>query len=381
MIKKTKRIMIIFFILIAIILGAGTIVMNQAKFGKLPQGERLARIKESPNYKDGAFQNLSHTPELTEGYSMWKVAMNFFLQKKTDQKPTELIPHQKTNLHQLRPDENTVIWFGHSSYFIQVDGKKMLVDPVLSGHASPFSFSVKAFEGTDIYTYDDIPEIDYLFITHDHWDHLDYKTLKALKPKINTIICGLGVGSHLEYWGFEKENIIELDWNENTNLINGFDVHCKPARHFSGRGFKRNQTLWVSFAVITPNTQLFFGGDGGYDSHFEEIGKQFGKFDLVLLENGQYDKAWKYIHMHPDEVLQAAENLNAQQLIPVHSGKFDLANHAWYTPLKTISALHQDHPFKLITPIIGEKVLIGTHEKNYTQWWENEAVKKEVVLN
>ena len=184
---------------------------------------------------------------------------------------------------------------------MQLDGKKVLVDPVFSGSASPLPFGTKAFAGTDPYTTADMPEIDYLFITHDHWDHLDYETICALQPKIKQIICPLGVGAHLTYWGFVQEFIHEINWNEDLFLGTGFNVHSIPARHFSGRDYKRNGTLWSSFILKTPSHKIFIGGDSGYDTHFKEAGDQFGPFDLVILENGQYDKKWKYIHMQPAE--------------------------------------------------------------------------------
>ena len=371
-----KKTMIITLTIITAVALTTILVLRQDKFGKLPSGERLARIEKSTNYKNGKFQNLSPTPELTEGVSMWDVIKETFFTKKVNQKPLNGVPSKKIDLHHLNPEENILVWFGHSSYFLQVDGKKILIDPVLSGHASPFSFSVKAFKGADAYSYGDIPEVDYLFITHDHWDHLDYKTVMALKTKLKNIICPLGVGSHFEHWGFDNHKVTETDWNDITLLDSGFVVHTMPTRHFSGRGLTRNKTLWASFVFKTPNTQLYFGGDSGYDTHFREIGDKFGSFDLVLLENGQYDNAWRYIHMHPHEVLIAAKELNAKNLLPGHSGKFDLANHEWDTPLKTITELHKDEPFILITPTIGEKVVINGSKDSYTQWWEHNKSKE-----
>ena len=343
--------------------------MQQDKFGKRPAGERLELIKQSPNYKNNAFQNLSHTPSLTEGVSMTSVLKEFLFNKNELKKPSQDIPTVKTDLLNLDPAENVVVWFGHSSYFIQIDGKKILVDPVLSGSVSPISFTNKAFEGTDVYTTDDFPEIDYLFISHDHWDHLDYKTIMKLKSKIKTIICGLGTGAHLEYWGFDTNLIIEKDWNETITLKDGFVVNTVPARHFSGRSFIRNKALWMSFVLQTPTSKLFIGGDSGYDTHFETIGKQFGPFDLVFLENGQYDKSWKYIHMAPNEVLQAAVDLKAKALFPVHSSKFVLANHNWNEPLSRISELAETSEISLMTPLIGEKAIIKS-EKVFPKWWE-----------
>jgi len=369
-----KKYIMIFLIIISAQFIVTFIILGQNKFGKLPSGERLARVEASPNYKNGKFHNLNFTPELTEGYSMWRVLKETIFTKKINQKPNE-VPSVKVDLKALEPEENILIWLGHSSYFLQADGKKILIDPVLSGHASPFSFSIKAFKGSDPYTYEDIPEIDYLFITHDHWDHLDYKSMMALKPKLKKIICGLGVGSHFEHWNFNNDIIFETDWNDSIILDKGFVSHTTPSRHFSGRGFSRNKTLWVSFVLKTPTLNLFFGGDSGYDTHFAEIGKKFGSFDIALLENGQYDKAWRYIHMHPNEVLKAGSDLKTKGVLPGHSGKFDLANHEWDEPLNTISNLYNNEDFNLITPIIGEVVHLNSSAKKYNRWWKNEDEK------
>lgn len=345
------------------------VFMQQAQFGKRPTGKRLELLKKSPNYRNNSFQNLSHTPDLTEGVSIFSVLKEFLFNNNKLKKPSQKIPTTKTDLLHLNPSENVVVWFGHSSYFIQVDGKKLLVDPVLSGSASPLSFTNKAFDGTNIYTTDDLPEIDYLFISHDHWDHLDYKTIMKLKPKLKTIITGLGTGEHFEHWGFDKNLIIEKDWNETITLEDGFVVNTVPARHFSGRSLKRNKALWTSFVLQTPSSKLFLGGDSGYDNHFATIGRQFGPFDLAFLENGQYDKSWKYIHMTPNEVLQAAIDLNTKALFPVHSSKFVLANHNWNEPLSRISELVTSTNIKLFTPIIGDKTDLHS-EKTFPKWWE-----------
>ena len=245
-----------------------------------------------------------------------------------------------------------------------------MVDTVFSGSISPIASLAKAFKGTDIYSVNDLPEIDYLFISHDHWDHLDFETIVNLKSKVKKVICGLGVGAHFEHWGFDANKIIEKDWNQQIDLSDGFTVFTTTARHFSGRGFKRNQSLWLSFVLKTPTQQIFIGGDSGYDTHFSEIGKKYGVFDLVILENGQYDKSWKYIHMMPNEVLQAAKDLNAKCLFPVHSSKFILANHPWDEPLEKITTLNEVQKVKLITPMIGEKVDLKDSLQIFTKWWK-----------
>lgn len=364
---KLKRIMIILLSIILIIVVGVFIFLKNPKFGKLPDGERLAKIEKSPNYKNESFTNLNYTPQMTGEGGFLKIMKDMFNAK--NRRPVDIIPSVKTDLLNLDRDKDILVWFGHSSYFMQIDGKRFLVDPVFCGNASPFSFMIKSFKGTDIYTPADIPEIDYLIITHDHWDHLDYKTIKKLKPKIRKVITGLGTGAHLERWGYNPALIFENDWYEHIDLETGFSVDVTPARHFSGRGTKPNQSLWASFVLQTPTIRIFIGGDGGYDEHFTEIGEKFGGFDLAILENGQYNTSWKYIHMMPNEVLQAAIDLKAKRLFPVHSSKFALANHSWDTPLKTISELNKSAKQPLITPIIGEIVYLKDFTQIFTEWW------------
>ncbi|RZL17655.1 MAG: MBL fold metallo-hydrolase, partial [Pedobacter sp.] len=266
-------------------------------------------------------------------------------------------------------DSNVLVWFGHSSYFMQIDGKRILVDPVFSGNASPVPETVKAFKGTDRYKVEDLPAIDYLIISHDHYDHVDYETLTKLKNKTKKVICGLGVGADFEAWGYPLANILEKDWDETVDLGNGFFIHTTPARHFSGRGFTRNNTLWMSYVFQSPTMKIFIGGDGGYDTHFAKIGKKFGPIDLAILEDGQYDVKWKYIHLLPEQVLKAAKDLNAKQLFPVHSSKFVLANHPWDEPLVKITELNKITKIPLVTPMIGEFVYLKKPNQIFKPWW------------
>jgi L-ascorbate metabolism protein UlaG (beta-lactamase superfamily) len=361
--------MLYFLVVIILFLLVVFAFLQQTKFGKHPSGERLNRIKQSPNYKNGSFQNLSHTPDLTEGTSYYTVGKEFFFDKKPRIRPIDTIPSLQTDLLNLDPNKDVLVWFGHSSYFMQVDGKRILVDPVLSGFASPIPSGTKAFKGTNNYSVKDIPEIDFLFLSHDHWDHLDYETVKLLQPKIKKVICGLGTGAHLEFWGYDKVRIIEKDWNEQIVLEDHFIVNTVPARHFSGRGIKRNQALWISFVLQTPTMKLFVGGDSGYDTHFAEIGKKFGPFDLAILENGQYDKKWRYIHLMPDEILTAAKELKANRILPVHSAKFVLGNHPWDEPLELITRNNETAKLNIITPMIGEVVYLKDKAQVFTSWW------------
>lgn len=362
--------MILFFFILICILILVIAFMRQPQFGKLPSGERLEKIKRSPNFRGNAFQNRNETPSLTEGETYTRLFRKYFFSDRSNTKPKHPIPSVKTNLFDIDINKNVLVWFGHSSYYLQVDGKRILVDPVLSGSASPLPGGTKAFHGADIYKATDIPPLDYLFITHDHWDHLDYKTVVAIKHKVGKVICALGSGAHLEHWGYDETMLIEKDWNEFFELEDGFSVNTIPARHFSGRSFWRNKSMWMSFALKTPGHNIFIGGDSGYDSHFADAGKKFGPFDMAILENGQYNKSWKYIHMMPEEVIKAASELNAKKLLPVHSSKFNLSLHDWDEPLRTITSIPKKTAINIITPMIGEIVYLDDNNQSFSKWWE-----------
>lgn len=361
-------------LLVSIVLLLGITIflyIRQPKFGKAPNGERLEQLRQSPNYKNGQFHNIHHTPDLTTSGSPMKIFFNFLFKKYPRTRPVEEIPSIKTDLKNLPIDENVLVWFGHSSYFIQVDGVRFLIDPVFSGNASPVPGTNRSFKGTDIYSPEDMPEIDYLLITHDHYDHLDYPTIRKLRTKVSHVICGLGVGAHFEHWKFDPAIITEMDWNESLPLSGGVTLYTAPARHFSGRSFSRNNTLWLAFILQTGDQQFYLGGDGGYDTHFAEIGEEFGGFDLVILENGQYNEAWHAIHLMPGEGLQAAKDLKAKRLLPVHSSKFKLAQHPWDEPLRSITELNEEKdPISMVTPRIGEVVYLNDTTQVFSKWWE-----------
>ncbi|MBN9295443.1 MAG: MBL fold metallo-hydrolase [Filimonas sp.] len=361
----TILIIILLFILVVVLF------MRRPEFGAAPTGARLQRMQASPNYTKGQFQNIHYTPQLAEGHSMLNVLYHFLFKKSKRARPAKRLPSVKTNLSELPLTENMLVWFGHSSYYMQLDGKRFLVDPVLSGSASPIPGGSKSFPGSDIYTVNDFPPLDYLVISHDHYDHLDYKTVVQLKEKVTKVICGLGVGAHLGRWGYSPDQLIELDRNEAANLEPGFTLHTTTARHFSGRSFKRNSTLWLSYVLQTPSLKIFIGGDSGYDTHFAEIGKQFGPFDWAIIENGQYNEAWHYIHMLPGEGLRAAKDLQTKNLLTVHHAKFVLANHDWDEPLRTISEECADDPsIRLATPMIGEPLYLSKEDQVFEKWWE-----------
>ena len=201
-----------------------------------------------------------------------------------------------------------------------------------------------------------MPAIDYLVISHDHWDHLDYHTVKQLKGRIGKVVCPLGVGEHFEHWGFDKSRIIELDWKESATLSQQFIIHCLPSRHFSGRGLTPNQTLWASFLLETPDRKIFIGGDGGYGSHLKQIGEQFPDIDLAILENGQYNEDWKYIHTMPSLLEQTIKDLGVHRVLTVHHSKYALARHRWDESLKNARNLSRNDSLTILMPVIGEVV-------------------------
>jgi L-ascorbate metabolism protein UlaG (beta-lactamase superfamily) len=325
-------------------------------FGRLPRGARLERVKRSPNYHNGTFRNQHVTPTVTnkEG-SRYKLLIDFLFQRIDGLRPDKDIPTRKSDMTSLDLNKNLLVWFGHSSYMIQIDGKRFLIDPVFY-NASPVPFTNRAFKGTTIFKPEDLPAIDYLIITHDHWDHLDYKTVIQLKDRIKKVICPLGVGESFEYWGFQSDQIIELDWNDDADIESGFTIHCLPARHFSGRGLVSNKTLWASFLLEARTKNIFIGGDGGYDTHFAQIGERFPNIDLAILENGQYNEDWKYIHLLPKYLVQVAKELNAKEVLTVHHSKYALARHRWDEPLnnekKASESIH------ILMPLIGEITIL-----------------------
>lgn len=362
--------MIVTLSVIIIVFVSACVYMQHPKFGKRPSGYRLKRIGRSPNFKNGKFQNESETPTFAEGHTFWGEVRKSLLNDYPHKAPTDTIPSVKTDLLKLSTDSTWVVWFGHSSCFIQMDGKKILVDPVFSKNASPVPWSVKAFEGTTTYSASDMPDIDYLLITHDHYDHLDYETVSALKDKVKYVVCGLGVGAHFEHWGYNTNQIIEKDWREQEVVSDSFSIHVEPARHKSGRSFSQNKTLWVSFLIRSATASIFISGDGGYDRHFAEIGEKYGPIDLAIMEAGQYDSAWHFVHLLPEESFRAAQDLKAKKILPVHHSKFVLARHSWYEPLdKMVNSAGPDSP-AVITPTLGQPVNLNDPAQHFSKWWK-----------
>ena len=341
--------------------------MQQSTFGRNPAESRLDRITKSPNYRDGSFQNLEPTEVMREGASYIGM-MSDFVNKAKDNTPLKPLPSIRTDLRALPDSTPTVVWFGHSSYLIKSKGINILVDPVFSGSASPVSFFGKAFAGANVYGADDMPDIDLLILSHDHYDHLDYQTISKLIPRVKKFYTALGVGAHLERWGVPADRIVEFDWWENQVVSADINLTAVPARHFSGRSFTRGKTLWTGFVLKLHGYNLYLGGDSGYGKHFREIGDKFGPFDLAILECGQYGKDWPNIHMLPEEVATAAQDLKAKTVLPVHWAKFSLALHGWKEPIERFTKRAAEQKIDVTTPMIGEPLVVGvTYPRSL--WW------------
>ena len=372
--RRRLRTMFLTTILAGVGLGLGACaILSQDKFGRQPEGERLAGFQASSNFKGGKFQNTVPTPMLVEGQSTLKILWDNLLADSVRLRPEEPLPTVRLDLTDpqvLDRSRDMVIWLGHSSYFIQLGGKRILVDPVFSDHGAPFSFANRIFPGTDLYAAANMPKIDVLVISHDHWDHLDHQTVVDLMPKVGTVVCPLGVGAHFERWGYPKERLREGDWNAAMQFYSGLTIHVLPARHYSGRGLSKNKSLWVGFVLETPERRIFLSGDTGYGPHFADIARTFGNFDLVALDGGQYDPRWPIIHMTPEEAVLAAKELGAKTMMLAHVGRFSIASHSWDEPFIRAVAASKSRNIHMLTPRIGEPVWLDGTEQNFARWWE-----------
>ena len=362
--------MMVTLVALAAGLGLGACAyLQHPKFGSAPEGARQAKIARSPHYAGGEFHNLIDTPILSGSTSSFSILAKKLFDQVENLSPNQPIPVSKTDLKTLPLEEDIVIWLGHSSFYVQLAGQRILIDPVFSDYASPVPFAIQAFAGTRLYDVDDLPPIDVLLITHDHWDHLDYATLTALTGKVKQVMTPLGVGAHLEHWGYAPAQIHEADWYDQLVVTEQLSIHLIPARHYSGRWLTRNKNLWGGFVLESSQRRLLFSGDTGYGPHFKELAQRFGHFDLAALDMGQYDPRWPYIHMNPEQAAQAAQDLHAKALLPAHVGKFNLARHTWFEPFERISAASQGKPYRLLSPMMGEALRLNEQNPLFSQWW------------
>ena len=298
-----------------------------------------------------------------------KLFWDFVFNKPKNTAPESALPLIKLDAQQLAAAaDNSVFRLGHSSLLFKMQGKYWLTDPVFTQRASPFKwFGPKRFQPAPI-ALEDLPPLEGIILSHDHYDHLDYHTILQLKDRVRYFLTPLGVGDLLLSWGVAQEKITQLDWWESKN-IGGIHFVATPSQHFSGRGmFDSNKRLWCSWSIISDDFRLFFGGDSGYFDGFKQIGNKFGPFDMAFLENGAYDRRWADIHMLPQDTIKAFNDLNAKWLFPIHNAAFDLAFHQWNDPLNQIVALAQEQQINVSMPQLGQGVqfLQPQQEK---KWW------------
>ena len=329
-----------------------------------------ARMHRSPQWdpKNRVFHNTKKVTVMAKKASTWD-QLKRFIANGNITRPPQRLPETKPDLRAFLKDPKALktIWLGHSTVLLQMAGEVVVFAPVLSTYASPVPGVIKRFQ-PPVLSVRELPTIDMIVISHDHYDHLDRTTVRQFRQKKTRFLVPLGVGAHLRGWGIAADRITELDWWE-SHVHGGLTYTLTPAQHFSGRGLTdRNATLWGSWVVRSPTQRVFFSGDGGYNSHFKKIGAKYGPFDVVYLENGQYSPDWPTIHMMPSDGARAAVDLRGRRMVPIHWGMFDLSSHNWWDPIEAISREAKARGVDLMTPLIGQVVDVRI-DRNFTRWW------------
>lgn len=340
-------------------------------FGGNPSEDKLRTFGQSRNFGRNKFINQIPTTTNLDVKTLF-TTLRDFIKGSPQRRPDKSLPVVSVDPAILLGKEQTkIIWFGHSTVLLEIEGKRVLLDPMFSRSPAPFPlFGTKRYSETLPMEIADLPLIDAVVLSHDHYDHLDYDSIMKLKGKVSQFYVPLGVGSHLEKWGIDKEKIREHDWWDESEF-EGLRIVSTPARHFSGRSlFDRDATLWSSWAIIGKQSRIYFSGDSGYGPHFEQIGKKYGPFDLTLMECGQYDERWSAIHMVPEETIQAHIDIKGNTMIPIHWAAFSLAVHDWTDPIDRVTKAAQERKIPISTPKIGEPVIVGTVEYPNTVWWK-----------
>ncbi len=325
-----------------------------------------------PGFTDNRF----HTdidPFDTEGSSTLSTGIKFLFAR-NNRTPDAALPSQQADITPFSRREEGMFnstWLGHSSLMINMDGFRILLDPVFEEKVT--LVGPKRFNGPVPAALGDLPDIDLVIVSHDHYDHLNKATVKALKDKAACFMVPLGVDAHLKNWGIPASKIIALNWWQSGTPVQGLTVTATPGQHFSGRGLTdRNRTLWASWVIASPNYRIFFSGDSGYFDGFAAIGEAFGPFDMTFLECGAYDPAWHGVHMYPEETVQAHRDLKGKILHPIHWGTFNLALHPWYDPMVRLSKAAKASGISIATPMAGQTITFGDPGR---PWWEiNEAL-------
>lgn len=342
------------------------------RIGGNPGGARLQRIQALPNFREGKLHNLEPT-DMNMPFTVMLKVMWTMLKGADGREPKAPLPtvaFDRAVWDKVPAGEVAVCWFGHSCVLIKLDGVTFLTDPVFGERASTFTFAgPKRFVVTERVTVDQLPHIEALLLSHDHYDHLCYETISQLiaQRKVGRAIAALGVGAHLERWGMDPAAITELAWWEEV-VVGPVKLTFAPTRHFTGRGLtNRFSTLWGSF-VLEGRKRLYFGADSGTSKTFKELGDRFGRFDLAMLECGAYSEYWPEIHMFPEQTAQAARNMNADVLMPIHWAQFALGLHPWKESIQRITERAGEMHLPLLTPRIG-RIITTLGPSSSEQWW------------
>ncbi len=334
--------------------------------GARPSGERLSRIKQSPQWSDGRFANT--LPTVKSGMSVGSIwsYVTGGSEHRTPDAPLPILPRTADEFAQPA-DDLRITWLGHSTFLLELGGVRLLVDPVWGDHASPTPLAgVGRFYAPPL-ALDDLPNVDAVVISHDHYDHLDAPTIRALADRVPRFVVPLGVGAHLEAWGVAPERVTELDWWETLD-VGAVTLTSTPARHFSGRmGIDRDATLWSGWAFASADRRVFYSGDTALSPVFDEIGERLGPFDVTLIECGAYADAWADLHLGPEQAIAVHRMVRGDVLIPVHWGLFDLALHSWTEPIERIRAATQRAGIRTAFPRPGES--ITPHALPSDAWW------------
>lgn len=355
--------------------------LRPAAFGADPAGERMARIRRSPNFADGVFQNPEGTRTRPSGGSMVEFAKIYFAKEARARRvPTRPVPVHPTTLADLgRPAASglRLTWMGHSSVLAEIDGHRVLFDPVWGERCSPFAFAGPKRLHPVPAPLAALGSVDVVVISHDHYDHLDLPTIRALASSDTVFAVPLGVGAHLERWGVAPERLRELDWNESTE-VGGLRLTATPARHFCGRGLRNQQhTLWASWAVAGPEHRIYHSGDTGYFSGFRDIGAEYGPFDATMIQIGAYSEYWPDIHMTPAEGMRAHLDLQGGTpsgvMLPIHWGTFNLAPHPWAEPGEGTVSAAKDAGARIALPRPGEPFEPTAETVPSAPWWRGVA--------